>query len=106
MRIRLIARAALILSLMSFGFAAASRAEPLLTQGIGTQNCGKLAGDLRPSEGLNHPPNYLLLHRVIEWVDFSPIFESPVAVVVIAVGMWATRLRCPSCPQRFPLVWT
>ena len=46
------------------------------------------------------------LHRVIEWVDFSPIFGSPVAVVVIAVGMWATRLRCPSCPQRFPLVWT
>jgi len=43
---------------------------------------------------------------VIEWVDFSPIFGSPVAVVVIAVGMWATRLRCPSCPQRFPLVWT
>src|SRR5205809_6905136 len=50
--------------------------------------------------------NSFLLHRVIEWVDFSPIFGSPVAVVVIAVGMWATRLRCPSCPQRFPLVWT
>ena len=39
-------------------------------------------------------------HRVIEWVDFSPIFESPAAFVVVAVGMWATRLRCPSCPQR------
>jgi hypothetical protein len=25
-------------------------------------------------------------------VDFAPIFESP-AVVVVAVGMWATRLR-------------
>jgi hypothetical protein len=35
------------------------------------------------------------LHRVIEWVDFSPIFESPAAFVVVAVGMWATRLRCP-----------
>jgi hypothetical protein len=34
-------------------------------------------------------------HRVIEWVDFSPIFESPAAFVVVAVGMWATRLRCP-----------
>ena len=42
----------------------------------------------------------ILLHRVIEWVDFSPIFESPAAFVVVAVGMWATRLRCPSCPQR------
>jgi hypothetical protein len=40
------------------------------------------------------------LHRVIKWVDFSPIFESPAAFVVVAVGMWATRLRCPSCPQR------
>ena len=33
------------------------------------------------------------LHRVIEWVDFSPIFESPAAFVVVAVDMWATRLR-------------
>jgi hypothetical protein len=43
---------------------------------------------------------FFLLHRVIEWVDFSPIFESPASFVVVAVGMWATRLRCPSCPQR------
>jgi hypothetical protein len=43
---------------------------------------------------------FILLHRVIEWVDFSPIFESPAAFVVVAVGMWATRLRCPSCAQR------
>ena len=42
----------------------------------------------------------ITLHRVIEWVDFSPIFESPAAFVVVAVGMWATRLRCPSCAQR------
>ena len=41
-----------------------------------------------------------MLHRVIEWVDFSPIFKSPAAFVVVAVGMWATRLRCPSCAQR------
>jgi hypothetical protein len=73
-RIRLIARAALILSLMSFGFATASRAEPLLTQGIGTQNCGKLAGDLRPDEGLNHPPNYLLFYWVQGYVSAANIY--------------------------------
>ena len=43
---------------------------------------------------------FFMLHRVIEWVDFDPIFESPAAFVVVAVGMWATRLRCPSCAQR------
>ena len=74
MRIRLIARAALILSLMSFGFATTSSAEPLLTQGIGTQNCGKLAGDLRPSEGLNHPPNYLLFYWVQGYVSAANIY--------------------------------
>ena len=74
MRIRLIARAALILSLMSFGFATTSSAEPLLTQGIGTQNCGKLAADLKPSEGLNHPPNYLLFYWVQGYVSAANIF--------------------------------
>ena len=74
MRIRLIARAALILSLMSFGFATANRAEPLLTQGIGTQNCHKLAGDLRPDEGLNHPPNYLLFYWVQGYVSAANIY--------------------------------
>src|SRR5437667_10758644 len=73
-RIHPIARTALILSLMSFGFATASSAEPLLTQGIGTQNCGKLAGDLRPSEGLNHPPNYLLFYWVQGYVSAANIY--------------------------------
>ena len=74
MRIHPIARTALILSLMSFGFATTSSAEPLLTQGIGTQNCGKLAGDLRPSEGLNHPPNYLLFYWVQGYVSAANIY--------------------------------
>jgi hypothetical protein len=68
------ARAALVLSLMSFGFATTSRAEPLLTQGIGTQSCGKLAGDLRPADGLNHPPNYLLFYWVQGYVSAANIY--------------------------------
>jgi len=34
-----------------------SRADPLLTQGVGIANCGKLANDLKPNLGLDHPPN-------------------------------------------------
>jgi hypothetical protein len=68
------ARAALVLSLMSFSCATPSRAEPLLTQGIGTQNCGKLAADLRPADGLNHPPNYLLFYWVQGYVSAANIY--------------------------------
>src|SRR5438270_13626618 len=66
--------AALAVSLMAFGGASPAAAEPLLTQGIGTQNCGKLAGDLRPSEGLNHPPNYLLFYWVQGYVSAANIY--------------------------------
>jgi hypothetical protein len=37
----------------------AARAEPLLTQGIGTSNCSRLAGDLKPGEGLANPVNLM-----------------------------------------------
>jgi hypothetical protein len=46
-----------------------SRAAPLLTQGVGIANCGKLANDLEPSLGLDHPPNYLLFYRVQGYVS-------------------------------------
>src|SRR5205823_274376 len=59
---------------MPFGFATTSGAEPLLTQGIGTQNCGKLAADLKPSEGLNHPPNYLLFYWEQGYVSAANIY--------------------------------
>jgi hypothetical protein len=67
-------RAALVVSLLSIGCATPSRAEPLLTQGIGTQSCGKLAVDLKPSEGLNHPPNYLLFYWVQGYVSAANIY--------------------------------
>jgi hypothetical protein len=36
-----------------------ARAEPLLTQGIGTSNCARLSGDLKPAEGLGNPVNLM-----------------------------------------------
>ena len=36
-----------------------ARAEPLLTQGIGTSSCSRLAGDLKPGEGLGNPVNLM-----------------------------------------------
>jgi hypothetical protein len=42
------------------GLAAESKAEPLVTQGIGASNCAKLAADLKPAEGLNNPVNLML----------------------------------------------
>ena len=40
----------------------AAHADPLVTKGIGLSNCGKLANDMKPSEGLNHMPNALLFY--------------------------------------------
>src|SRR5262247_228980 len=66
-----LARAALLVALGSAiaGFGAPGRAEPLITQGIGIQSCGKLANDLKPAQGLDHPPNYLLFYWVQGYVS-------------------------------------
>ncbi len=42
------------------GLAAESKAEPLVTQGIGASTCAKLIADLKPAEGLNNPVNLML----------------------------------------------
>ena len=60
----------LTLALTSFGVA--SRAEPLITQGIGVQTCAKL--DLKPSQGLDHPPNYLLFYWVQGYMSAANIY--------------------------------
>ena len=46
------------LALASTG-AFAARAQPVLTQGIGTSSCTRLAGDLKPGEGLGNPVNLM-----------------------------------------------
>jgi hypothetical protein len=71
MRFRNLAHAAPIVALAwtIASVSAPSRAEPLITQGIGIQNCGKLAADLKPGQGLDHPPNYLLFYWVQGYVS-------------------------------------
>jgi hypothetical protein len=66
MRHRL-APTAIVLTLALTSLGVASRAEPLITQGIGVQTCAKL--DLKPSQGLDHPPNYLLFYWVQGYVS-------------------------------------
>jgi hypothetical protein len=39
---------------------ASARGEPLLSQGIGASNCGRLAADIKPAEGLNDHVNLML----------------------------------------------
>ena len=64
------------LCLMSFCgiFASAGKTAPLVTGGIGLASCGKLAGDLKPSEGLNHLPNALLFYWVQGYLSAANIY--------------------------------
>ena len=66
--------AVIALAAMLFGIGTPSQADPLITQGIGIQSCAKLANDLKPSEGLNHPPNYLLFYWVQGYVSAANIY--------------------------------
>ncbi len=69
MRSRHLVRTTLVLTLATaiVAFSAPGRADPLITQGIGVQTCAKL--DLKPSQGLDHPPNYLLFYWVQGYVS-------------------------------------
>jgi hypothetical protein len=69
--------------------------------------CTKIAAVAPAPEGTPCPMWTSFLRRVtnkvlraVEWVIFSHFDPLSVIVFVVAVGMWATRLRCPSCPQR------
>ena len=66
------ATAAFALVCALFGSSAA-RAEPLITQGVGLSSCSKLGNDLKPSLGLDHPPNYLLFYWVQGYVSAANI---------------------------------
>jgi hypothetical protein len=48
-------------------------AEPLASQGIGTSNCGRLASDLKPSEGLANPVNLMLYSWVQGYVSAANV---------------------------------
>jgi hypothetical protein len=74
-----------------------SRAEPLITSGIGLANCGKLAGDLKPGAGLDHLPNallfywtqgylsaanFFLLNKYTDYVDVGAVTEPAITQTV------------------------
>jgi hypothetical protein len=48
-------------------------AEPLVSQGIGTSSCARLATDINPAEGLNNPINLLLIAWVQGYVSAANI---------------------------------
>jgi hypothetical protein len=48
-------------------------AEPLVSQGIGTSSCERLADDLNPAEGLSNPVNLLLLAWVQGYVSAANV---------------------------------
>jgi hypothetical protein len=90
--------------------AAGARAEPLLTQGIGTSNCSRLAGDLKPGEGLSNPVNLMayswaqgyisaanisLVEADSKHVDMSQLDESKVINMLITF--------CKANPDKQPL---
>ena len=54
---------ALALLALFFGWGGgAAGADPLATAGIGVANCGKLATDMKPEEGLNNTANFLIFY--------------------------------------------
>ena len=55
------------------GAPGAAAAEPLVSQGIGTSSCARLAGDLNPAEGLNNPINLVLVAWVQGYVSAANI---------------------------------
>jgi hypothetical protein len=46
--------------LLAGAFAPAHAADPLLSQGIGTSSCARIASDIKPNDGLGDPVNLML----------------------------------------------
>jgi len=87
-----------------------ARAEPLLTQGIGTSSCSRLAGDLKPGEGLGNAVNLMayswaqgyisaanisLVEADAKHVDMSQLDEAKVINMLLT---W-----CKANPDKQPL---
>ena len=51
----------------------AAAAEPLLSQGIGTSSCARIATDIKPSEGLNDPVNLMLYAWVQGYISAANV---------------------------------
>ena len=53
--------------------ASAAAAEPLISQGIGTSHCDRLADDINPADGLGNPINVLLVAWVQGYISAANI---------------------------------
>ncbi len=98
-------------TLMLCAQAPGARAEPLLTQGIGTSSCARLAGDLKPGEGLSNPVNLMayswaqgyisaanisLVEANSKHVDMGQLDESKILNMLLTF--------CKANPDKQPLV--
>jgi hypothetical protein len=70
MRLRFAAPAIMLFSL---ALGAAASADPLATAGIGVADCGKLATDMKPEEGLNNTANFLSFYWVQGYMSAANI---------------------------------
>jgi hypothetical protein len=59
--------------IVTAGMPGSVAAEPLVSQGIGTSSCARLATDLNPAEGLGNPVNLLLFAWVQGYVSAANI---------------------------------
>jgi hypothetical protein len=50
-----------------------SAAEPLLSQGVGSSSCARIAGDIKPAEGLNDPVNLMLYAWVQGYISAANV---------------------------------
>jgi hypothetical protein len=65
---------ALVLSVAASAVTASpASADPLVSQGIGTSSCARLAGDIKPAEGLGNPVNVMLYAWVQGYVSAANI---------------------------------
>ena len=60
-------------SAMMLASAPALTAEALLSQGVGSSNCARIASDVKPSEGLNDPINLMLYAWVQGYVSAANV---------------------------------
>jgi len=60
-------------SLLAFAPLPALGSEPLLSQGVGSSSCAKLADDIKPSEGLNDPVNLMLYAWVQGYISAANV---------------------------------
>ena len=69
-------RAVLALALLSGSTAvtSVSRADPLLTSGIGLASCAKIGSDLKPGAGLGHMANALMFYWTQGYLSAANIY--------------------------------